>query len=148
MTRRPPRSTRTDTRFPYTPLFRSVLDLAERPGEDTRDQPRTDGARTGRLAAAQQRPRRLEHGAHDLRHAGHDEDVLDPETRCDRHRIVDQFGAPGHEGHELARLGEPASVRPLPHPPPDVGDRVIEGLSAACGGARTEGGKRWREERR
>src|SRR3546814_18069157 len=28
MRRRPPRSTRTDTPFPYTPLFRSVVDLA------------------------------------------------------------------------------------------------------------------------
>src|SRR3546814_19508414 len=28
MTRRPPRSTRTDTLFPYTTLFRSVLPLA------------------------------------------------------------------------------------------------------------------------
>src|SRR3546814_9369943 len=28
MIRRPPRSTRTDTLFPYTTLFRSVLDLA------------------------------------------------------------------------------------------------------------------------
>src|SRR3546814_1186660 len=30
MRRRPPRSTRTDTRFPYTTLFRSEADLVER----------------------------------------------------------------------------------------------------------------------
>src|SRR3546814_1721516 len=30
MIRRPPRSTRTDTLFPYTPLFRSVPDIAAR----------------------------------------------------------------------------------------------------------------------
>src|SRR3546814_19609599 len=30
MIRRPPRSTRTDTLFPYTTLFRSVLELLER----------------------------------------------------------------------------------------------------------------------
>src|SRR3546814_8492546 len=30
MIRRPPRSTRTDTLFPYTTLFRSALDLAHR----------------------------------------------------------------------------------------------------------------------
>src|SRR3546814_3159630 len=29
MRRPPPRYTRTDTRFPYTPLFRSVLDLSQ-----------------------------------------------------------------------------------------------------------------------
>src|SRR3546814_18506112 len=29
MLRRPPRSTRTDTLFPYTTLFRSVLDVSE-----------------------------------------------------------------------------------------------------------------------
>src|SRR3546814_2820957 len=29
MIRRPPRSTRTDTLFPYTTLFRSVLELAD-----------------------------------------------------------------------------------------------------------------------
>src|SRR3546814_5271960 len=29
MIRRPPRSTRTDTLFPYTPLFRSVADYVE-----------------------------------------------------------------------------------------------------------------------
>src|SRR3546814_12646003 len=29
MIRRPPRSTRTDTLFPYTTLFRSMLELAE-----------------------------------------------------------------------------------------------------------------------
>src|SRR3546814_5596593 len=39
MIRRPPRSTRTDTLFPYTTLFRSeVLDRAERFQEDVRRQ--------------------------------------------------------------------------------------------------------------
>src|SRR3546814_9836494 len=31
MTRRPPRSTRTDTLFPYTTLFRSGVDVADGP---------------------------------------------------------------------------------------------------------------------
>src|SRR3546814_13755356 len=31
MIRRPPRSTRTDTLFPYTTLFRSVVEIAELP---------------------------------------------------------------------------------------------------------------------
>src|SRR3546814_1114590 len=34
MIRRPPRSTRTDTLFPYTTLFRSVDRLVRRPGGD------------------------------------------------------------------------------------------------------------------
>src|SRR3546814_2402327 len=33
MIRRPPRSTRTDTLFPYTTLFRSLLELHQRVGE-------------------------------------------------------------------------------------------------------------------
>src|SRR3546814_19810215 len=32
MIRRPPRSTRTDTLFPYTTLFRSIVDLVLEPG--------------------------------------------------------------------------------------------------------------------
>src|SRR3546814_19872229 len=32
--RRPPRSTRTDTRFPYTTLFRSHIGVGRHPGED------------------------------------------------------------------------------------------------------------------
>src|SRR3546814_1630297 len=39
MTRRPPRSTRTDTLFPYTTLFRSG---AEAPGEHRGDEARAD----------------------------------------------------------------------------------------------------------
>src|SRR3546814_2624275 len=37
MIRRPPRSTRTDTLFPYTTLFRSAAVLAERGGVDALD---------------------------------------------------------------------------------------------------------------
>src|SRR3546814_15021366 len=33
MIRRPPRSTRTDTLFPYTTLFRSQREVLERPGD-------------------------------------------------------------------------------------------------------------------
>src|SRR3546814_3995488 len=38
MIRRPPRSTRTDTLFPYTTLFRSGADEAEVPAEAEQDQ--------------------------------------------------------------------------------------------------------------
>src|SRR3546814_5273891 len=40
MIRRPPRSTRTDTLFPYTTLFRSVAHI-DQPGKDQRLGPRT-----------------------------------------------------------------------------------------------------------
>src|SRR3546814_9682422 len=45
MIRRPPRSTRTDTLFPYTTLFRSRLDdVAVEPGQD---EPRRNGRHGG-----------------------------------------------------------------------------------------------------
>src|SRR3546814_4240754 len=52
MIRRPPRSTRTDTLFPYTTLFRSVPDAAEQvveqgPGEAEQHQPAEPGAHDG-----------------------------------------------------------------------------------------------------
>src|SRR3546814_17476690 len=37
MIRRPPRSTRTDTLFPYTTLFRSVRELQHQPGAEDAD---------------------------------------------------------------------------------------------------------------
>src|SRR3546814_17684353 len=56
MIRRPPRSTRTDTRFPYTTLFRSALHAAE-----TAEYPRC----AHRLPIAERRLRARHH-----RHAG------------------------------------------------------------------------------
>src|SRR3546814_355152 len=56
MIRRPPRSTRTDTLFPYTTLFRSGLGAAENAADDLRQQRRADIERTeteGSLAAEQ-----------------------------------------------------------------------------------------------
>src|SRR3546814_3485853 len=47
MLRRPPRSTRTDTLFPYTTLFRSTHDLARRRGA-------LDALRTWRFGRAAQ----------------------------------------------------------------------------------------------
>src|SRR3546814_3027041 len=37
MIRRPPRSTRTDTLFPYTTLFRSIRGRGRPPGQDARE---------------------------------------------------------------------------------------------------------------
>src|SRR3546814_1648439 len=63
MIRRPPRSTRTDTLFPYTTLFRSVLGQCRHgraggrrdEGDRQRPQPARPGA--GRTAAGQRRDR-------------------------------------------------------------------------------------------
>src|SRR3546814_1343694 len=47
MTRRPPRSTRTDTLFPYTTLFRSVGRLAVTVGRDHEQHPCMPGQFVG-----------------------------------------------------------------------------------------------------
>src|SRR3546814_6257358 len=73
MIRRPPRSTRTDTLFPYTTLFRSAADpavprprrlpdavTAAHPGLDGRPAPRRRGAAPA-VAGGQQRRRSEEH---------------------------------------------------------------------------------------
>src|SRR3546814_5289743 len=52
MVRRPPRSTRTDTLFPYTTLFRSRRASARRPASRRRS---ADGAAQDRHAAATRR---------------------------------------------------------------------------------------------
>src|SRR3546814_1257306 len=55
MIRRPPRSTRTDTLFPYTTLFRSagavLADAAEGPGRGARRPGAVGGSRNGAGAA-------------------------------------------------------------------------------------------------
>src|SRR3546814_13999815 len=71
MIRRPPRSTRTDTLFPYTPLFRSCFGTPDarkgggtkRSGGATAQRPQTTGAPSFTSAAARQ-------CAVDLRQAG------------------------------------------------------------------------------
>src|SRR3546814_4164564 len=54
MIRRPPISTRTDTLFPYTTLFRSTADPADRDGAGGGDR-RTPGAGTAHRPAARER---------------------------------------------------------------------------------------------
>src|SRR3546814_1266917 len=63
MIRRPPRSTRTDTLFPYTTLFRSAYYRAVRPVADRRtgDAGTDDGGPAGRDAARRNRRRSEEH---------------------------------------------------------------------------------------
>src|SRR3546814_7385298 len=52
MIRRPPRSTRTDTRFPYTTLFRSQADLRAYAGDPRRGRAGVAGPLLPRPAAA------------------------------------------------------------------------------------------------
>src|SRR3546814_4994419 len=96
MIRRPPRSTRTDTLFPYTTLFRSARIAA---AEQVEERPRhrlqslMDGLARIELARLEQ-PR---HVAIELVHArkeiDHDE-TLHPDPRADRPREIAQFGRP------------------------------------------------------
>src|SRR3546814_2923146 len=96
MIRRPPRSTRTDTLFPYTTLFRSVdaADVAVQVDPDARPvQPRRHLLDVGRLAGA-------------VVALDHDPPVA-RETRQDRQRgvVVEQVGVVP-VGDVLAGLGE------------------------------------------
>src|SRR3546814_7714162 len=65
MIRRPPRSTRTDTLFPYPPLFRSA-DLGSDHGADHAAQHRADGFVLAAVigAAGQAQRQRQGHGRH------------------------------------------------------------------------------------
>src|SRR3546814_4893627 len=67
MIRRPPRSTRTDTLFPYTTLFRSVRPEARRQMDDRRNAADGHGrARTVRVPAISARPARSEEHTSEL----------------------------------------------------------------------------------
>ena len=46
----------------------------------------------------------VEHGLHDLGHAGEDEDVLDANAGRARNRVLDQAGVLGRVGHREPRL--------------------------------------------
>src|SRR3546814_8300376 len=99
MIRRPPRSTRTDTLFPYTTLFRSWTGIAQRRRERTPDE---HAARKAVLA----RHRR------DVHAREHDpEPVLQRGGAPARRRLPDRFGAgfrrrllPGDPGARPATL--------------------------------------------
>src|SRR3546814_2075162 len=56
MIRRPPRSTRTDTLFPYTTLFRSKTTLPREPEKSTRQRIKAINGQAVRRKAAQARP--------------------------------------------------------------------------------------------
>src|SRR3546814_10467831 len=64
MIRRPPKSTRTDTLFPYTTLFRSQEGREHQQRRDQRAQRRHLGPRQPCIARAGQRPRRRRERQH------------------------------------------------------------------------------------
>src|SRR3546814_820750 len=119
MIRRPPRSTRTDTLFPYTTLFRSAVEGQPQPADDRgapasggvgcrveKDQPRAeigeadvaDEMRVGRAGGD-------DGGDEDIpveRLYEHEEAVRDRRDRSDQHQelreAVESVGLGGHGG--------------------------------------------------
>src|SRR3546814_20056952 len=107
--RRPPRSTRTDTLFPYTTLFRSELD----PGMPRRHA-------VGVLVdALDQDPGEQEVGKHDDPPVAQLRRVLQP-------RLDEREGDAG-----IGRLG-PAEAHPFPQHAGDLGDVGVEIGRASC----------------
>src|SRR3546814_7373657 len=147
MTRRPPRSTRTDTRFPYTPLFRSpgedlagaldgdrdreIGDAVQEVGRAVEriDDPARAGLRAGRLAAllhqeAETRPRPRQLVANDPLGAGvrHADEVRRP--------LLGDL-----EALDLAEIADQAARRLLcgAYHDIDVGRLAGHGGIACCG---------------
>src|SRR3546814_12538285 len=124
MIRRPPRSTRTDTLFPYTTLFRSVLAAAgaERQRQLDQDRAARAGAdrarskatrRTSAPARAEHERRRLDPrpGREDAgrqRAAGRQAAALDPRLRKPTTRST--------RAHTARPQRQPDATRPPPHP--------------------------------
>src|SRR3546814_17948762 len=112
MIRRPPRSTRTDTLFPYTTLFRSALLLNPRNHPHVAYLAQDRLARDGALAQ------------HDAGRGSGGQIDVDPATEADQ-----ADGLPGgdhvarlHEGHDPPRhkardRRESDATPPLPFPP-------------------------------
>src|SRR3546814_19886376 len=117
MIRRPPRSTRTDTLFPYTTLFRSQR-RAARPARENAG----GGARLARLGRPRQSARRdrIDHRHVADLFSDHDR----PRRAAGRARPMVLFGPPrdrrrrGHLLHLLPLPPAPARPAPTPRPPP------------------------------
>src|SRR3546814_1618089 len=109
MIRRPPRSTRTDTLFPYTTLFRSALHLHE--GHVVEHGRKGDGVKRQQCAR-----RDKEHDAANAR-AGHRIDQVEADLLLFPH---DQFAPPRSPPIHMIALSSP--VHPIrtftlyPHP--------------------------------
>src|SRR3546814_15531052 len=129
MIRRPPRSTRTDTLFPYTTLFRSGCDTrqsARPPAADERARPRDGTPRRrrplGRPRGRVRRSRALAaarglYGRWELAHRAH---AARGGPRGPLHRpchaVIPALRPPRRRGHDHHRPPDPD--RPRPNPPP------------------------------
>src|SRR3546814_4420158 len=85
MIRRPPRSTRTDTLFPYTTLFRSGLIGDLRAGEQHRPAEESDERKTDdeQAPAARDRQDAAEKARAAVEHRRHDDTAEDQQDRLD-----------------------------------------------------------------
>src|SRR3546814_8011896 len=91
MIRRPPRSTRTDTLFPYTTLFRSLVDASQRDaGADHAQRgAETSGSQRAGVAVGEHAAPRLDQPGAELAHAAVGGEILD----FDRARLAFQHVA-------------------------------------------------------
>src|SRR3546814_13870697 len=111
MLRRPPRSKRTDTLFPYTTLFRS-----ERHEQDQREDQRADAERLG------QRPARAEQRLGAV-HAVTPDAAADPP-------LLALLERDGRRGERRDRLGDqPVARVELQHGRASVRERVCQSVS-------------------
>src|SRR3546814_11764933 len=136
MLRRPPRSTRTDTLFPYTTLFRSLLDF---------------------IYAHASQP------ALTYRHAWRPGDIIFWDNRCTQHYTPVDYDLSRVDAPENHRLmfrstlasrcfgAEAASLMPLgarspwPGPPPDIRPPAHRPTPRSWGCPRSIGSASWRE---
>src|SRR3546814_18976954 len=123
MIRRPPRSTRTDTLFPYTTLFRSLL--AGRAGQDVdrrfavaRKRQRQPGIGGGNdLAIVAQQCQRLAFLAQrDMREGQRDDRVAVPDAKV--HRLAQLRGGGGEAAGVQLGLAEHRAIAAVARPPP------------------------------
>src|SRR3546814_4504269 len=89
MIRRPPRSTRTDTLFPYTTLFRSLRALSPACGEGL-------DPRANRFLESQPAPHHLPRLVHPL--------LRLPRERLHAHRVAERIGRSEEHTSELQSL--------------------------------------------
>src|SRR3546814_17782492 len=111
MIRRPPRSTRTDTLFPYTTLFRSPEDLADDPG------------RRGQYLEAERLGRLNRQGAHAT-------EYMTPDV----HRTADRWNLKIRPGEEAVYTSDLPELRPEFQRLTDEEERDFYGFLASPSG--------------
>src|SRR3546814_5099871 len=96
--RRPPRSTRTDTLFPYTTLFRSLRRLPVRAGADPQAAPAAGRADRSRRRDASEGETRMNAQAIPASEAGYNFAYLDEQTkRMIRRALLKAVAIPGYQ---------------------------------------------------